>query len=361
MQWSSHPRTVDWYSSIPGHRFSRGRLYRVTIAGASDLSGVAIPQTTITFVTEKAREPESQSDAEAWLPDQASFRNGWRSGRPASPWESLPDLLAPPGVTAISGRVLTLDGRPLPGVTLEIEGVSDVRSDRSGRFLLLAPNVAGRRTLEIQGSSANGPLRKYGFFEYGMKVEAGKTNVLPFSIWMPKLDTAHVVKIPSPTTREVVVTTPYIPGLELHIPPNAVIRGEDGQPVTEVGITPTPVDRPPFPLAKNVVVPVYFTIQPGGAYVYSAGGGRGEGAWLVPNYRRDPGNGAVLPLRSRRKDWRALERSPPTKRVVPDRRRGEFTGAMISSNNNPGGPGRPPCDKCANGGDPVNPRQGCSC
>jgi hypothetical protein len=30
------------------------------------------------------------------------------------------------------------------------------------------------------------------------------------------------------------------------------------------------VDRPPFPLAKNVDVPVYFTVEPGGAYVYAA-------------------------------------------------------------------------------------------
>jgi hypothetical protein len=29
------------------------------------------------------------------------------------------------GVTAGSGRVLTLDGRPLPGVTLEIDGVGE--------------------------------------------------------------------------------------------------------------------------------------------------------------------------------------------------------------------------------------------
>jgi len=64
-----------------------------------------------------------------------------------------------------------------------------------------------------------------------------------------------------------------------------VIRGEDGKPVTEVGITAIPVDRPPFPLAKNVDVPVYFTIQPGGAYAYTAGSGP-KGAWLVyPNYR----------------------------------------------------------------------------
>jgi hypothetical protein len=83
----------------------------------------------------------------------------------------------------------------------------------------------------------------------------------------------------------VVVTTPYIPGLELHIPPNTVLRGEDGKPVTQVSITPIPVDRPPLPLPTNFVVPIYFTVQPGGAYVQTAGQDM-NGAWLVyPNYR----------------------------------------------------------------------------
>lgn len=77
---------------------------------------------------------------------------------------------------------------------------------------------------------------------------------------MPRLDTAHTVRIPSPTTRDTVVTTPFIPGLELHLPAGTVIKNEDGQVVHELGITPIPIDRPPFPLPKNVEVPIYFTI-----------------------------------------------------------------------------------------------------
>jgi hypothetical protein len=75
------------------------------------------------------------------------------------------------------------------------------------------------------------------------------------------------VRIESPTTAEVVIATPRIPGLELHLPRGTVITGEDGQVVRDVSITPIPVDRPPFPLPTGVDVPLYFTIQPGGAYV----------------------------------------------------------------------------------------------
>ena len=80
------------------------------------------------------------------------------------------------------------------------------------------------------------------------------------------------------------MTTPSLPGLELHLPPGTSIRDEGGQPVTSLGITAIPLDRSPFPLAKNVEVPMYFTIQPGGAYVQTTRTGP-KGAWLVyPNY-----------------------------------------------------------------------------
>jgi RHS repeat-associated protein len=264
--------------------------YVLTVAGLANATGMPLLPASITFTTvSHTTAPVEGADAEAWIPTADSIRTGWRTGRPPSSWESLAPLLGPSGATAISGRVLTLDGRPLPNVTLAVKGEVTVRSDRTGRFLLLIKSAAtARRVLQIEGQTASHPGRAYGFFEYGLTVVAAQTNVLPFTIWMPKLDTQHTVTIPSPTTREVVVTTPYIPGLELHIPPNAILTGVDGKPVTQVSITPVPVDRPPFPLPTNFTVPVYFTLQPGGAWVWTVGTGA-KGAWLVyPNYRHDP-------------------------------------------------------------------------
>jgi hypothetical protein len=103
---------------------------------------------------------------------------------------------------------------------------------------------------------------------------------------MPRIDTAHAVRIASPTSAETVVTTPFIPGLELHLPAGTVIKDEEGDTVHEVSITPIPVDRPPFPLPRNVEVPIYFTIQPGGSYVSTVNRSGPRGAQLVyPNYR----------------------------------------------------------------------------
>src|SRR5688500_12363143 len=95
---------------------------------------------------------------------------------------------------------------------------------------------------------------------------------------MQVIDTANRRQITSPTTSEVVVTNPRLPGLELHIPAGATITGADGRLVTELGLTAMPVDRPAFPVPEGIGFPVYFTIQPGGAYV------SGQGAYLVyPN------------------------------------------------------------------------------
>ena len=77
---------------------------------------------SVTFTTSApgaAAEPGVPDD-DVWDPRRESVARG--TGRAESPWQKLKPLLAPPGVTAISGQVLRLDGAPLPGVTMEIDG-----------------------------------------------------------------------------------------------------------------------------------------------------------------------------------------------------------------------------------------------
>ena len=341
--------------------------YALSLAGATDERGVSLTPVTIAFTTKADDKPgvTGATDAEGWLPDGASAKGGWRTNRPDSPWRTLAPLMAPPGTTAISGQVLRLDGRPLADVTLELEG-HDTRSDRTGRFLLLLPDVpAARHELEIDGRTANRPYRTYGTFEYGLDVAAGRTTVLPFTIWMPLIDTAHQVTIASPTTSETVIRTPYIAGLELHLPAGTVIKDDDGAVVRTVSITAIPVDRPPFPLPRNADVPVYFTIQPGGAYVTTPsvpGAGRyGSGAWLVyPNYRQEyPGKRIQFYHYEPRASWYVYGLgtvTPNGAQVVPDARTRihAFTGAMINSGASPPADSDSPgCCPDGKGGDPV--------
>ncbi|MFN8635252.1 MAG: RHS repeat-associated core domain-containing protein [Chloroflexota bacterium] len=240
-----------------------------------------------------------------------------------------PTLL--PDATALSGQVLTLADEPLPDVTLRIGSVS-AQTDRFGRFVL-GPLADGHQVLTIDGRTSSAPGRVFGVFQAGVDLKAGQTNRLPFDVYLPRLDTAQAVAVPPTTTREVVLTTTQIPGLEIHIPPGAQIRDVDGRPATEVGITAIPLDRTPFPIPRLVDVPVFFTVQPGAATVDAP-----SGAWVVyPNYSNlPPGTRADFwQYDPKKRGWFVYGKGTVTsdgRQVVPDPnvRIYDFTGFMFN-------------------------------
>lgn len=361
-----------------------GTEYTLFIDGAVDEEGNPLPFVAAGFRTRSIQEddetePPSErdtkdrpkgvaanasadsGDTEVWIPGPAQRRGDWRSHLPSSPLQQLPALTAAPGTTALAGQVLLLNGDPAKGVTLQV-GDRSVRSDDTGRFLL-SDVPAGYRTLVIDGSTASRPGRTYGIFEAFVGIEPGRTTVLPYTIWLPRINTHHAVTLASPTTREVVVTSPHIPGLELHIPPGVVLRDRAGRVVTEVSITPIPLDRSPFPLPTRDV-PVYFTIQPGGVHLQSIDPSLPQGARLVyPNYNNAT-PGTVLDFWSYdpvEKGWYVYGQgkvSADARQVVPDPGVAiyEFTGAMVSSPSNapPEGPPLGGCEGNGQDGDPVD-------
>lgn len=242
----------------------------------------------------------------------------------------------------------------MANVTLRIDDEA-ARTDQSGRFLLqsLTP---GPHELLIDGRTANTGETTYGVFEVGVDITEGQTNTLPYTVWMPRIDTAHAVTIPSPTTTEVVVTTPVIPDLELRIPAGTVIRDHEGNVVREISITPIPLDRPPFPLPKNVEVPIYFTVQPGGAYLHGP-----QGASLVyPNLnKKRPGTRFNFwHYEPDGKGWYIYGMgtvSADGEQIVPDPGVTvyEFSGAMVAPPNFGPANGPPPGNNTS-GGDPVD-------
>jgi len=269
--------------ATPTNPLLPGATYTLSVSGLADSSGRSLPQAQISFTTAM---PFASGDGEAWIPNGSA----WRTGRPDSRWQHQPPLQAPPGTTAISGTVLKLNGLPLPNVTLQV-GSFSARSDSTGRFLLILRNgTSGHSVLVMNGATANTYGKTYGLFQYGMDVKPGITNVLGFTIWMPLLDTAHAVTIPSPTKKDTVITTPLLPGLELLLPAGTVIWDYSGRIAHTVSITPIPLDRTPFPL-PSVQVPIYFTIQPGGAWLSFNNPNGPQGAQLFyPNtYHNPPG------------------------------------------------------------------------
>ena len=235
-----------------------GTTYTLSLAGMVDDRNGSGSHALIAFTTGYTPGPIDYRpiDDEQWIPEAGSPRNEWQSGRGRSPWESLPPLQAAPGITALAGQVLTLNGLPLAKVTLRVNDTT-TQTDDTGRFLL--ENISpGRAGLLMNGRSASKRGKTYGIFEAGIDITEGKTNALSYRIWMPKLDTARAVTIPSPTTSEVVITTPHIPGLELHIPPGTVIYDEGKKPVTRLSITPIPVRPPAFPTPRRSTVSCLF-------------------------------------------------------------------------------------------------------
>ena len=179
----------------------------------------------------------------------------------------------------LTGRILTTDGKPLSGVTVSIlggVGTTDV-TDHDGRFSL-HKLPQGTRVLRMDGRTASHGHATYGVFDVQVHLKQG-TNTLFYTPYLPVLDTAHEIDIPSPTTKEVVLTNPGIPGLEVHIPAGVTVLDADGKPVHRLGITPIPVARTPIPMPQGVQVPVYYTVQPAGGHLV------GGSAWIeYPNY-----------------------------------------------------------------------------
>lgn len=257
----------------------------------------------------------------------------------SAPAGSPPLRAAADGVTAIAGRVLQTDGAPLRDVVVKI-GPINTKTDDHGLFLLegIAPGTAvmvidGRHAV-VRGAAE---ATDHGTYEVRVEAAAARTTTLSWVSWLPRIDHDYDVTLSVPTKEDVVARTPAVPGLELRLPKGAVLTDLDGKPVTHVGLTPIPVKRPPFPLPRNVSVPIYFTAQPGGA-VISGANGQWLGAQVVyPNY------GHELP-KARGTFWRYQPDGPgwspygmgtvqaDGRQVVPDRdtRIYALSGAMYN-------------------------------
>ena len=174
-----------------------------------------------------------------------------------------------PDTPAITGRVLTAEAvpKPIPGVTITL-GSAFTLTDAGGNFVLQAP-PPGPNMLLVDGRTASTPTAQYPPVEVQINVASSGPTRVPFVLYLPVLDTAHPVTLPLDaggfTTTEVQATTPLIPGLVVTIPAGTKITGPDGNPVSQITITPVPVDRTPMPFPPGVSPPMLFTIQPGGA------------------------------------------------------------------------------------------------
>ncbi|MEU7828647.1 RHS repeat-associated core domain-containing protein [Nonomuraea sp. NPDC049129] len=230
---------------------------------------------------------------------------------------------------SLTGVVKTTAGLPLAGVTLRADG-REARTDAKGAFQLTDLRQ-GMRRLRIDGRSASTSKLKYGVFDVQVPLKAGG-NELFYTPYLPALDTDYEIDIPSPTTKEVVLSNPGVPGLEVRIPAGVTIEDADGKPVRRVGITPIPVDRTPIPMPDGVRVPVYYTVQPAGGRLVG-----GTAQITYPNYLKLQAGQRVnfWHYDKSGEGWEifgAGKVDPAARQVVPDAGTAisDFDGAMIN-------------------------------
>lgn len=330
-----------------GHRGVQGTLGRVV---SSSVKVAAAER-------ESSRPPALGSfrpvGSGAWYPRaQAGMGPAWTTAQPLSPWSQLAPPPAVSGATALAGQALKLNGLPLAGLHVSVEDTTRAaRTDAAGQFVLEGV-PAGHDVLVIEGGVIGG--RRYGSFEIGVQATAHQETRLDAPIWMTPLDPKGDQRIASPTRGPVSITTPRIPGLEVRLQAGTVIRDAAGRVVRTLNITAVPVDRPPFPLPAFVDVPLYFTVQPGRAYL-------SKGAQIVyPNYTHLPAGERVefWNYDSGGRGWYVYGHGSVTangKQVIPDPgvKVWEFTGSMISGTPTPPSTGSTP-GTSSNSGDPVD-------
>lgn len=257
----------------------------VTANGSSTKASKANVPPPAALKRSRAANATETPTAEDWVPRLENRKGAWRvlgyAGDPPLSIQTvsrLTTLDTAPNQPAVSGVVRRLNGQPLAEVSVSI-GAKVTKTDHLGRFLL--SNVpTGEQQLKVDGRSVTNGGRHYTEHYLHVKVDAGAVTSIPDPIYLPRVDPATEVSISSPADHEIVLTHPAIPGLEVRIPKGAVLRERDGTVVTKVSITPIPVDRAPYPAPTPFSV--YFTLQPGGAYV---DGDPGKAVKIIyPNY-----------------------------------------------------------------------------
>ena len=368
-----------------------GTTYTLTINGSTDVGNMAIAPASVTFTTEAAPPASNNQpaddpmhgmmpghdtmrpsdavltgnknqpfDPEEWKPSADNFKGNWETKAKESPLQKMEALKAGAGETALAGQVLTLTGEALANVMIHV-GNRMAKTDETGRFLIR--NVAGgRHPFVINGSTASTPTKPYGTFEGLVNIKEGQTNVLPYTVWLPIIETRYATKIAAPTPREIVATTPLIPGLEIHIPAGVHVKYPNGEPFTNLTITPIPTNRSPLPLPGGVTPRLLFSLQMHGAKTQRADGKKAPGLRIVyPNYGGLPA-GAHVPLwdyDAAKGGWYIYGEGTVTKdgrQIMPnpgvELPGMHCYGGSFDTDDAPGSAPTPGCGAC--GGDPVD-------
>jgi len=259
----------------PTHDLLPAASYALIVRGTSS-SVLPISFTTLSLPAEVMPAAAASSMGAEWIPPTTGRWRYTADGAAQSADDAV-DLQAPAGRTALAGHLERMDGSPIAGATVAIDDRRAL-SDAQGRFLL-SELQAGSHVLKVDGTQVQADGGHFTKHFLHVDVQAGHTSQLPQPVYLARVDPATEVAIASPTDHEIVLTHPAMQGLEVRIPKGVVLREFDGSLVRKLSLTPVPVDRAPYAVPTDFSI--YFTLQPGGAFV---DGGDQAVQVVYPNY-----------------------------------------------------------------------------
>lgn len=165
-----------------------------------------------------------------------------------------------PGQTSVSGLVLDNQDKPLPNVTVRVEGTTrQAKSNAQGQFRITEVPV-GPVHLIVDGSTTTTP-GEWPTLPYNLVTVAGADNPLSAPVYMVKLDTVHSVWVGK---EDKVITVPELPGFELTVKKGSVTF-PNGDREGYLSVTPVNASKVPMAPPNGMQPQLIVTIQPTGA------------------------------------------------------------------------------------------------
>ncbi len=165
-----------------------------------------------------------------------------------------------PGQTAVSGVVLDNQDKPLPNVTIRVEGTTrQAKTDAQGGFRITEVPV-GPVHLLVDGSTTTVP-GEWPTLPYNIVTVAGADNPLSAPVYMVKLDTKNSVWVGK---ADKVLTLAELPGFALTVKQGSVTF-PNGDREGYLSVTPVNASKVPMPPPNGMQPQLIVTIQPTGA------------------------------------------------------------------------------------------------
>lgn len=164
------------------------------------------------------------------------------------------------GQTSISGVVLDNQDKPLPKVTVRVDGTTrEAQTDAQGQFKITEAPVGSVRL--IADGSTTTAEGEWPTLAFNLVTIAGADNPLSAPIYLVKLDTVNAKQVGD---QDVTLTLPDVPGFALEVKAGSVTF-PDGKKTGRLSVTPVNASKIPMSPPNGMQPQFIVTIQPVGA------------------------------------------------------------------------------------------------